>query len=264
MPKTWKDGDLGEAPDPQTGQPMSVMYLRGKFYRTNEAGHADLGGGFYVSPQGQRFREGPKGGYAKVGGPNDTALARASDAGTKVNSALALLDQFDRALRQVKTGPLGYLSNGSDLSAVEGLGNQLLLNIKEEPYNLGVLQGPDEAILRKVITNPSSLRDAVFRDSVIPRLSNIAGELGRRYRSETSALRGVGGHPGQTVNPLYRSPDSQYTADQWGTEGLIPKNYFKGQDGPYLPRNQRAAPAAKTRKPVFQGRGGTILEVIED
>lgn len=238
-----KDGDLGDYTDPKTGQTHSVMYLRGKVYPTNDGGYAELGGGFYESQQGQKFRTGPRGGFNKVGGPTDSALAKAGESGTNANKALALLDQFDKGLRQVKTGPLGWVTNGSDLASVSGLANQLLLNLKEDPYNLGVLNGPDEVILRKVISNPESLRDAVFRDSVIPRLQNIAAEIGRSYRGTTSSLRGLGGHPEKAVPKLFQAADSEYTPDQWGTEGSVPPNIYKGQSGPYLPRNQRGKPA---------------------
>lgn len=246
MADAWKDGDLGEITDPKTGQPVPVMHLRGQFYRTNEGGYAELGGGFYESQQGQKFRTGPRGGFNKVGGPTDTVLAKAGEVGKGSNNALALLDQFDKGLRQVKTGPMGWITNGNDLAAVSGLANQLLLNLKEEPYNLGVLNGPDEVILRKVITNPESLRDTVFRDSVIPRLQNIAAELGRRYRSNSAGLRGLGGHPEQAVPRLFQPADSQYTPEQWGAEGLVPPNIYKGQQGPYLPKNQRTQPQAPT------------------
>lgn len=249
----WKDGDLGDVPDPKTGQSIPVMYLRGQFYRTNAGGYAELGEGFYESQQGQKYRTGPRGGFNKVGGPTDTALAKAGDTGKGVNNALALLDQFDKGIRQVKTGPLGWLANGNDLAAVSGLGKQLLLNLKEEPYNLGVLNGPDEVILNKVITNPESLRDAVFRDSVTPRLRNIAAELGRRYRTEGQGLRGLGGHPEKVIPNLFQAADSQYTRDQWGSEGSVPPNVFKGQTGPYLPRNQ-----GKPQSAAPQSGGGVI------
>lgn len=244
MAEQWRDGDLGEFTDPKTGQTMTVMHLRGQFYRTNEGGMADLGGGFYKNQQGQLFRRGPQGGFPRTGGPSDKALGEASDRAKVLNTTMGLIDQFDKGVRQVQTGPMGFLSNGNDLATVKGISDQLLLNLKEL-YKLGVLNGGDERILRDVMSNPANLRDgAVFQKTIYPRLQNIAAEIGRSYRGETQSLRNTGGIPEHAMNGLYRAPDSQYTPDQWGTEGSVAPNLFRGQAGPYLPKNQRPkAPA---------------------
>jgi hypothetical protein len=240
MADAWKDGDLGDDHRPEDRPVDSRSCTCAAILSApTRAGYAELGGGFYESQQGQKFRTGPRGGFNKVGGPTDTALAKAGEVGKGVNNALALLDQFDKGMRQVKTGPLGWLANGNDLAAVSGLANQLLLNLKEEPYNLGVLNGPDEVILRKVITNPESLRDAVFRDSVIPRLQNIAAELGRRYRTTRGGFAASAGTPRRRSRNLFQAADSQYTPRPVGREGLVPPNIYKGQRDRTCPTRPR-------------------------
>lgn len=252
-----KNGDMSRRKS--TGEP--VMYMDGGWRTLNEGGMADMGGGFYKNQIGQVYRQGPQGGFSKVSGPTDTVLKEKGDAAININKSLGLLDQFDKAVRQVKTGPAGWVSNGDDLASVVGIANQLKLNLKEA-YNLGVLNGGDEAILDAVVSNPGKLRDGqFFQKSVYPRLQSIASELGRAYRQQSQGLRNFGGNSDYAMNPLFQAKDSQYTPQQWGSEGSVPSNVFKGQTGPYLPKNSATQSGGQaSQRKTHQTKYGIVYE----
>lgn len=252
-----ENGDMSRRKS--TGEP--VMYMDGAWRRVNAGGMAIMGDGYYRNQQGTRFRQGPQGGFPVVGGPSSTVVEKYAAAASGLNDSLAQVDALDKGLRAVKrTGPLGFLTNGNDLIEAEQLSEITQLLLKENPYNLGVITGPDREILQKIVTDPASLKDAAFRASVIPRLRNIAAQLGRRYRSSGEAFRSVGGNPGALPN-LFRAEDSYYTPEEWGKRGLVPR--VKSGQNSLVSRGTQGSGRASP-KPVFQGRGGTILEVIED
>lgn len=212
-----QEGQTGTLPDG-----TRVIYMDGAPRRMNDAGMADLGGGFFKNPQGRLYKLGPKGGFSQVGGPSQ---AQVEDYGAKaggVNNALGALDMFDKKLRETRNiGPFGWITNGDDLAEASQLAEDLMLRLKETPYNLGVLNGPDREILEAVIANPTKLKDAVFRKSITPRLRNIAAKLGDAYRTDSATFNGLGGGPGARA-PLYQAPDSVYSKEEWGREGTVP------------------------------------------
>jgi hypothetical protein len=250
-----KNGDTGRLKD---GTP--VIFMDGQPRRMNEAGMADMGGGFFKSPQGQTFRAGPKGGFSQVAGPTREQVSKAAEGASGVNEALGALDMFDRKVRQVKTpGPLGWFTNGDDLNEASQLAEDLMLRLKEKPYNLGVLNGPDREILLRVVNDPTALKDAVFRKSVGPKLRNIAAKLGDTYRNDASSFKSTGGNPGALPN-LFQSPDSTYTPQEWGSDGRVPpaKAPLRRGAPPRTGPGRAAAPPGQ--KQPFKGKYGTVYE----
>jgi hypothetical protein len=246
-----KEGDTGTLPDG-----TRVIYLDGQVRRLNQGGLAEMGGGYYKSPQGRMFREGPKGGFDQIGGPTQTQIDAASQKGAKVNEALASLDMFDQKLRETKTtGPFGWFANPDDLAEAKQLADDLMLRLKESPYNLGVLNGPDLQILQAVIADPTTIKDAAFRKSVIPRLRNIAAKLGDTYRNDVRAFQATGGGPAAVPN-LFQSPRSVYAPQEWGQQGLVPRTRAPARRGDAPPVR---SPAQQTRR-AFKGQFGTVYE----
>jgi hypothetical protein len=246
-PVTPKEGQTGT----YKGRP--VIYLDGKSRFMNEAGMAIMGGGFYKARDGRIYREGPKGGFAQVGGPTQAQSDKYAEKATLTNEALGALDMFDEKLGKVKTtGPFGWIANGDDLAEASQLANDLMLRLKEKPYNLGVLNGPDLDILQRVISDPTTLKDAVFRKSVQPRLRNIAKKLGDTYRGDMTAYESTGGEP-SAMPPVFRSPRSQYSAEEWGHDARVPQ--LKPRSGPAA---APGAPGATTLK--IGGQSVTIRE----
>lgn len=247
-----REGQTGRLKD---GTP--VIYMDGQARRMNEAGFADMGGGFFKSPQGQLYRAGPKGGFSQVGGPTREQVAKAAENTTGVNEALGALNMFDEKVRTLKTpGPLGWFTNGDDLNEASQLAEDLMLRLKEKPYNLGVLNGPDREILLRVVNDPTALKDAVFRKSVAPKLRNIAAKLGDTYRNEANAFQATGGNP-FAMPGLYQSPSSVYSRDEWGKQGRVP--------AAKAPRNRGDAPsvgggAPASGKQPYKGKFGTVYE----
>lgn len=244
-----REGQTGTLPD---GTP--VIFMGGQVRRMNEGGLAVMGGGYYESPQGRKYREGPKGGFAQVAGPTQSQVDDYAKSAGSVNNALTALDRLDRQLGETKTvGPMGWLTNNEDLTVLTQTAKDLQLRLKEKPYNLGVLNGPDYEIIQKIVENPDSVKAAAFRKSLAPALRNLARILGDQYRSDMSSYRSVGGRSAG-MPALYRSPNSQYTPDQWGNEGSVPPNVYKGVGG--QPRATQPAMSAPAKP-------GSILEYDE-
>lgn len=249
-----REGQTGTLPDG-----TRVIYLDGATRRLNAGGLADMGDGYFKSPQGKTFRQGPRGGFEQVGGPSQTQIDDYAKKGAQVNSALQSLDMFDKKLRETKvTGPFGWATNPNDLAEAKQLADDLMLRLKEQPYNLGVLNGPDLQILQAVIADPTTIKDAAFRKSVVPRLRNIAAKLGDTYRNDAQAFGEIGGGPGVMRN-LFQSPDSTYSKQEWGDRGLVPPAKAPLRRGDAPRTAPRAAPAATTKQP-YKGRFGTVYE----
>jgi hypothetical protein len=252
--KVPKEGDYGKLPDGSR-----VIYLDGAPRKVNEGGLADMGGGYFKSPQGKTFRAGPKGGFQQIGGPSQTQIDGYAQKGVKINEALGSLDMFDKKLRETKvTGPFGWATNPNDLAEAKQLADDLMLRLKEQPYNLGVLNGPDLQILQAVIADPTTIKDAAFRKSVTPRLRNIAAKLGDTYRNEAQSFQDIGGGPGVVKN-LFQPEDSTYTKEEWGGRGLVPSAKAPVRRGD-APRTQPRAAAGTAKKQPFKGQYGTVYE----
>ena len=245
----------------QTGRQKStgapVMYMDGGWRKLNEVGMADMGGGFFKSAQGQVYRAGPKGGFSQVGGPTREQVGKAAESASGINEALGALDMFDKQVRKIgNTGPLGWLTNGDELNEASQLAEDLMLRLKEKPYNLGVLNGPDREILLRIVNDPTALKDAVFRKSVMPKLRNIAAKLGDTYRNDANAFQSTGGNPTSLPN-LFRAQDSTYTEKEWGRAGLVPREKAPAYRGDAPRTSPRAQSAGKQ---PFKGRYGTVYE----
>lgn len=182
----------------------------------------DIGGGYSRNAMGQTFYRGPRGGMSQVAGPTREMADTSSRTAATLNTVLAGIDRVDQQLRQTRQlGPLGLLTNPKQLTVVNQSVKDLMLRMKEEPYNLGVLNGPDLQILESVVDNPAALSSALLRGTLQPKLRNLASIYGENYRSEESRFKGVGGRP-EALPPLYQSPNSQYDKAAWGHSGLLP------------------------------------------
>jgi hypothetical protein len=230
MPKEGQTGTLAD------GTP--VLFLDGAPRKMNEGGLADMGNGYFKNRNGQTWRQGPHGGFSMVAGPTTAEVDAHSGKANQINASLRGLDAVDKKLRQTKTiGPFGWMANGNDISELQGLNANLLGRLKEQPYNLGVLAGPDMGLMEAVIGKPDSLKDATFRKAYAAKLKNVARDLGNGYRDQAAAMEATGGKRAVLPN-LFRAPDSQYTPEEWGSDGLVPK-----AKTPPRP-NARTAPAA--------------------
>lgn len=212
----------------------------------NEAGLEQLDGGYLRNAYGATFKEGPRGGINQVGGPSNTKADEYGKELTGLNTALAGIDRVDRQLAQTKgLGPMGWFTNPTDLAVLNQSVKDLQLRLKEQPYNLGVLNGPDLDILESVVANPNQLKSAAFRQTLQPRLKNLSAIIGEQYRGKAQSFDAVGGRS-SALPPLYRSPRSQYSADEWGHDGRVPA--------------KKDAPAGQAAG-VFKGKYGTVREV---
>lgn len=191
--------------------------------RYNAGGLEELGGGYYRNQQGVTFREGPRGGLTQVGGPTAAMIKDSTESASGLSRALAGIDRVDQQLAQIDTtGPAAWLSNPTNMAVLQQSVRDLQLRLKEDPYNLGVLNGPDLMLLGQIVESPDSLRSAVLGGSIRPRLRNLANIIGQNYRQQEAQFSGQGGRT-EAMAPLYRSPRSRYTPQEWGRDASVPQ-----------------------------------------
>lgn len=199
---------------------LLAAYQRAK--QTDAGGLEIMGDGYKRSPLGTVFREGPRGGLARVRGPNDTQAGEAVSRAAGVNAALQSIDRIDSQYSRLgTTGPLGQVMNPSDLAVLQQSTTDLMMRLKETPYNLGVLNGPDLALMERMVKDPASVDAMVFRQKVKPLLTNLSTIMGEQYRRDRGSFESLGG-AGDGLPPLYRSPRSKYTPEEFGRQGLVP------------------------------------------
>lgn len=205
-----------------------------------------LGEGYKRNQVGVTYREGPRGGFEQVAGPNATMVNQASATATGINNALSGIDSVDEQLRKTKNiGPLGWITNPKEISVLQQTVRDLQLKLKEQPYNLGVLNGPDLMLIEQIVADPGKLKSAAFRQTIAPRLANIARILGNTYRAEAEKFQAMGGNPDNAMPPLYQSPRSQYTREEYGNQGRV----------------QRAPQAPPAAKPITVKVDGMTVTV---
>lgn len=240
----------------QLGFPVAVDgkggRMRLKAPQVDPGGLEVLGGGYKRNPVGKMYREGPKGGFTQVGGPNDTQIGEAMKTASGLNSALAAIDRIDRQLGKTRdVGPLGVLTNNTDLAVLKQSTRDLMLRMKEQPYNLGVLNGPDLDIMDQIISNPDTLDSAVFRAKLKPLLQNLSSIMGDQYRMQSDQFGAFGGRE-EALPPLYRSPRSKFTPEEFGREGRVSPAALQRPAGrqpttPNVPERARAAYDARVK-----------------
>lgn len=206
----------------------------GSQWRELDAGGLQvLGDGYRRNQVGVTYREGPRGGFEQVAGPNATMVNQASTAATGINNALSGIDRVDEQLAKTKDiGPLGWITNPKDIAVLQQSVRDLQLKLKEQPYNLGVLNGPDLMLIEQIVADPGKLRSAAFRKTIAPRLANIAAILGNTYRSEAEKFQAMGGNPDAAMPALYQSPRSQYTREEYGNQGRVSRPPARASTAP--------------------------------
>lgn len=221
-----------------------AQWSGGQWRELDAGGLQVLGGGYKRNQVGQTYREGPKGGFQQVAGPNATMVKEATERTKGTNNALQGIERVDEQLGKIRTiGPLGWITNPQDLAVLQQSVRDLQLKLKEQPYNLGVLNGPDLMLIEQIVADPGKLKNAAFRKTIAPRLANIAAILGNTYRSEAESFQAMGGTP-EALPPLYQSPRSQYKREEWGHQGRVPAK----KSGGAAPQATAAGPTVKRMK----------------
>jgi len=207
------------------------------------AGMEMLGGGYKRAPTGQLFKEGRSGSMTRVAGPTDGGIDTATQSLGKINAALQALDRTDKAWRSVGSyGPMiKFDDNGAVLQQeVQNLG----LMLKERPYNLGVLNGPDLMLIRQILNDPTEFKITSLPKNFNRTLKNLARILGDTYRNEAASFKATGGNP-DALQKLYQATDSRYTPQQWGNQGLVPRNALDPSS--MTPQTRKAAQPKSTK-----------------
>lgn len=215
---------------------------------TDAGGLEILGGGYKRNPVGVVYREGPKGGLTQVAGPNATQAGKAVESATGVNAALQSIDRIDSQYARVPmAGLLGEVMDPTDLAVLKQSTTDLLLRMKETPYNLGVLNGPDLMIMQQIVKDPGGVDAMVFRQKIKPLLSNLSSILGEQYRRDSESFGSLGGRE-QGLPALYRSPRSKFTPEEFGRQGRVSPEAMArpaGQRGPTAQRVPGIPPVAR-------------------
>ena len=215
-----------------------------------------LGGGYKRAPTGQLFKEGRSGSMTRVAGPTDDMIDDATKDLSGANAALQALDRVDKAYRKSR-----YLGTGAALMNPE-LGQaieDLTLRLKEKPYNLGVLNGPDLPILRSIVGDPNSAKYIAFGDNFVRELRGLARIIGDDYRTKAQRFEATGGKSQGLNLPLYQAPDSRYTKEQWGTKGNVPRDVYEGAVGMMSGSRSPSAAEPQGQGQTFDTPAGTVI-----
>lgn len=211
-----REGQRGTGPDGN-----EYIFLDGAPRRLNSAGLAIMGEGVLKSPNGQTFMVGPQGGLKQVGGPTSEQTANAAKRAQALNNALQALDNYDQAFGSLKTvGPLGNITDSQRMQTAKTTARDLQMKMKDA-YELGALTGPDWGIVQDVIPDPDTIGAGLQPQKIRPALSTVARTLGDAYRGQAQVFESSGGEA-SALPPLFRSPRSKYTPEQWGSQGRAP------------------------------------------
>lgn len=227
--------------------------------RYNAGGMEVLGDGYYRNQQGTTYREGPRGGFSAVGGPSDGMVSAASNQAYAINSALRGVDRLDGLIAQSRaTGPAAWINDPKNAALMDAAVTDLQLQLKEA-YNLGVLNGPDLALMQEVTGSPTALRSAVLGGTLQPKLAQLSNILGNRYRDQETTFEGQGGRA-TVMAPMFQSDRSEYTPEEFSRDGTVPQAAFRrtqaAKTAPPPPnRMQAAAPFAASGIGGMTGRG---------
>lgn len=248
-----KEGDIGTTPDGR-----KVIFMDGAARFMDEGGFAHMGDGYRKDRQGRVYYPDKNGKPSQVGGPTDGQITDAFKSNNTFNNALASLDRVDTiaTTKKPKQGPLGkYIANQNDFAQLQAAVKDYQIQMKEA-YNLGAITGPDMQFIDAMATDPKSLEAAYLSGTLRTKLTEVAHALGTRSRNNRDTFGGLGGRSVSMPN-IYRSPNSTYTPEEWGTDARVPASVYGGERGarrPTAPARPSAAAAAKEYTYDAQGR----------
>ena len=131
-----------------------------------------------------------------------------------LNNVLSAIDQLDQATKDLKRsdfGPYGkYAGDPAKFARAKAAATNLMMLLKgPEVFNLGVITGPDMAILEGVVQDPAKLGTMVLKGQILPQLQQLSTSIGQRYRAEKASFKTLGGNP-DALQPIYISPSGKY------------------------------------------------------
>lgn len=176
------------------------------------AGLTDMGNGYYRDRVGRIYQPNSVGVLQQTAGVTDEAVKTTARNVSGLNTILQAVDEYDRATRAMSRGDFGpkgkYLGDpGKFATAQTAATNLIMLAKSPEFYNLGVITGPDLAILESVVQNPAKFATYFLQNKIQPSLRQIAVMIGQKYRGEAAAFATQGGDP-TGLQPLWRPPRS--------------------------------------------------------
>lgn len=155
-----------------------------------------LGGYVYPPKPGQAPSFVPIPGAPKKPGKAPPEAYLKQQAG--VQNVTSALSEYVKALDGFSVSDLARPDKRAALGTVY---NNALLQAKEA-YNLGVLNGPDYAILQEVLTNPMSWKGAVTSNEALKAQANKMKELMRKVGEGAAAAHGISAPEGDQSDPL--------------------------------------------------------------
>ena len=172
------------------------------------SGLTDLGGGFYRDRVGRMYQRNGSGVMQQTAGVTDEAVKTTARNVSGLNTILQSVDEYDRATRAMSRkdfGPSGkYVGDPAKFATAQTAATNLIMLAKSpEFYNLGVITGPDLAILESVVQNPGKFATYFLENKIQPSLRQLAVMIGQKYRGELAAFRTQGGDPAG-LDPIWQ------------------------------------------------------------
>lgn len=179
-----------------------------------ESGLKPIGGGFFQDNLGRTYQRNSAGVMQQSTGVGDAEIKKTVGNVMGLNNVLSAIDQLDQATKDLKRsdfGPYGkYAGDPAKFARAKAAATNLMMLLKgPEVFNLGVITGPDMAILEGVVQDPAKLGTMVLKGQILPQLQQLSTSIGQRYRAEKASFKTLGGNP-DALQPIYISPSGKY------------------------------------------------------
>lgn len=125
-------------------------------------------------------------------------------------SNIQKLEEFEKIVQNVDLNNMDRITSDSpEVARLSTIYNDLLLRLKEQPYNLGVITGPDMDLMESILDNPAKADPtnirAFFRDKdyYLAKINQLRGIL---INDTQNVLQDYGGDVNQAYEQRFQRP----------------------------------------------------------
>jgi hypothetical protein len=125
-------------------------------------------------------------------------------------SNIQKLEEFENIVQNVDLNNMDRITSDSpEVARLSTIYNDLLLRLKEQPYNLGVITGPDMDLMESILDNPAKADPtnirAFFRDKdyYLAKINQLRGIL---INDTQNVLQDYGGNVNQAYEQRFQRP----------------------------------------------------------
>jgi len=146
-----------------------------------------------------------------------TQAMQKSGAWKEANSLINTKNAVNKYMKVLQEGGLTANPGSKRYLELKRAHTHLVSTLKENPYKLGALTGPDLQLMYDVVPNPTAMKNVVFSDgrTLAQVLSGVSNEVDTRFQNSSGEIK-------SSFVSLYPELGSQYKA--------LGEKYYLGQD----------------------------------